>query len=196
MAYESEPELLVLHGVRLLGFADGRRVARRWGLDEVDVEEHLLDAEAYGWVSRSEFDGTAGWFLTDAGRRRNEDGLAAELDRVPGARAAVIDVHDSFGPVNEAVTQLCTAWQLADHDARGVDEALQSLSRTGDLLDGLERQLTGVLARFAGYHSRFVGAVERARDDPRWVAGIDVDSCHRIWFELHEDLVATLGLQR
>jgi hypothetical protein len=22
----------------------------------------------------------------------------------------------------------------------------------------------------------------------------DVDSCHRVWFELHEDLVATLGI--
>jgi hypothetical protein len=24
----------------------------------------------------------------------------------------------------------------------------------------------------------------------------DVDSCHRVWFELHEDLVATLGIDR
>jgi len=24
----------------------------------------------------------------------------------------------------------------------------------------------------------------------------DVDSCHRVWFELHEDLIATLGIDR
>ena len=29
-----------------------------------------------------------------------------------------------------------------------------------------------------------------------WVDRTDIDSCHRVWFELHEDLIATLGLSR
>jgi len=32
--------------------------------------------------------------------------------------------------------------------------------------------------------------------DGGWVDRTDVESCHRVWFELHEDLVATLGVDR
>jgi len=44
----SEPAILVLHAVRLLGFADTDRVASRFGLDRAEVEESLLDFEAFG----------------------------------------------------------------------------------------------------------------------------------------------------
>ena len=33
-------------------------------------------------------------------------------------------------------------------------------------------------------------------DEPAWITGMDRDSCHRVWFELHEDLIATPGLVR
>ena len=32
--------------------------------------------------------------------------------------------------------------------------------------------------------------------DPSWVDRTGADSCHTVWFELHEDLIATLGLRR
>jgi hypothetical protein len=28
----------------------------------------------------------------------------------------------------------------------------------------------------------------------RWVDGVGIDSCHLVWMQLHEDLLATLGL--
>jgi hypothetical protein len=28
------------------------------------------------------------------------------------------------------------------------------------------------------------------------VDAIEIDSCHRVWMQLHEDLIATLGMQR
>jgi hypothetical protein len=28
------------------------------------------------------------------------------------------------------------------------------------------------------------------------VTGVGIDSCHSVWMELHEDLLATLGMQR
>lgn len=34
------------------------------------------------------------------------------------------------------------------------------------------------------------------RGERRRVDGLGVDSCHRVRFELHEDLLATLGLDR
>lgn len=52
-----------------------------------------------------------------------------------------------------------------------------------------------VLPRFRGYDARLTAA--RARSGgAAWVDRTDVDSCHRVWLELHEGLVATLGIER
>lgn len=44
--------------------------------------------------------------------------------------------------------------------------------------------------------ARFTAVLHHAADDSGWVTGTDRDSAHRVWFELHEDLIATLGLTR
>ena len=44
MTHPSERELLVLHALRLLGYADDTAVARRFGLDAAVVANDLLDA--------------------------------------------------------------------------------------------------------------------------------------------------------
>lgn len=91
---------MTLHGVRLLGFAATQQTASRFGLDRGEVEENLLDFEAYGWVSWSEFAGSAGWSVTDRGRAENERRLAAELD-ASGARSTVVEVHSRFLPLGK-----------------------------------------------------------------------------------------------
>ncbi len=58
-------------------------------------------------------------------------------------------------------------------------------------------ELTAVLTRFDGYTERYEAAVERVRGGQvRWVDAIEVDSCHLVWMQLHEDLLATLDLLR
>lgn len=109
---DSDPELLVLHGVRLAGMGDAPAIAGRWGLDHKEVHELLLDLEAQGWVT--------------------------------------------------AVEELC-----------------------------------GVLTRFQGYDDRFAAALARVdAGDRSWVDRPGADSCHTVWFQLHEDLLATLGIRR
>ncbi|WP_433605086.1 transcriptional regulator [Dactylosporangium sp. CA-139114] len=181
--------MLVLHAVRLKGFADTAAVAARFGLDPGRTEDDLLDAEAYGHVSRSAFAGLSGWSLTERGRRHNEAQLRDELDGA-GARDAVGDVHDRFVPLNAHANAAFTAWQL------GTDRGTDTFHALAGQLRGLERALTARLDRFAGYHERFATALDRSAADPAWITGIEVDSCHRVWFELHEDLVATLGITR
>ena len=40
-------------------------------------------------------------------------------------------------------------------------------------------------------------ALARAdRGEKKWVDEPGIDSCHMVWFELHEDLLTTLGLER
>ncbi|GAA4971095.1 transcriptional regulator [Kineococcus glutinatus] len=207
MSRGSPPELLVLHAVRLKGFADDRALAARFALDEAATTETLLDLQAFGWVARSEFAGTGGWSLTDAGRAEGERRLAAELDACAGA-GVVREVHRVFLPLNARLQRACTDWQLRptptdplaanDHrdpawDGRVVGE----LTDLGAELAGLTARLGALLARFGGYDARFAAALGRVRaGDVSWVDRTGADSCHTVWFELHEDLLATLGLAR
>jgi hypothetical protein len=95
----SPPDLLVLHAVRVKGFADTAAIADRFGLDDADAQEHLLDAQAHGWVTFSTFGDTAGWSLTERGRAENERRLAIELDDVDGRQVAA-DEYGQFLPLN------------------------------------------------------------------------------------------------
>ncbi|HWJ67604.1 MAG TPA: hypothetical protein VNT31_13085 [Nocardioides sp.] len=97
MTRRSDPALLVLHAVRTLGYADTARLANRLDLPESDVAEHLLDAQAHGWVAWSSFGGEGGWSLTGKGKAYGEQVLASELDAT-GARPAVADTYDGPYP--------------------------------------------------------------------------------------------------
>ena len=207
MTHESTVDLLVLHAVRIVGFADTSTIARRFGVDPAETDELLRDAEAYGWVQHAAFADLSGWSLTERGRTQDERLLAAELAHV-GGEAEVRDVYRNFLPLNTRLQRACTDWQLRptaddrlatnDHsdgewDTRVLDELAAIAGHLSPLADRLEQ----LLARFRGYDGRFAAAVGHARaGDEGWVDRIDIDSCHRVWFELHEDLVATLGIDR
>lgn len=207
MSSDSATDLLVLHAVRLKGVADDHRVADRFELDPAAVTELLLDFQAYGWIARVDFAGTGGWTLTAAGKRRNEQQLADEL-AATGARSAIEAVHDDFMPSNARLQQASTDWQLRPtaedplaanpHDEPDWDAGvLDALDRVARELADLEPRLSRWLGRFGGYHTRFAGALARVRaGDPSWVNRVGEDSCHTVWMELHEDLIATLGLER
>jgi hypothetical protein len=204
---DSGPGLLVLHAVRLTGFADTPVIARRFGLDTAGTERALRDAQASGWTEHTAFAGTAGWSLTERGRAENERRLAAEL-AATGCAAEVRDVYRAFLPLNALLLQACTDWQLRpapgdrlapnDHSDPVWDAGvLHELAAAGRALRPLADRLGRVLTRFRGYDTRFAAALTRAQaGDGAWVDRSDVDSCHRVWFELHEDLIATLGLDR
>ena len=199
MSHQTPAEVLVLHAVRTLGYGDTARIAVRVGLPEDAVREHLLDAQAHGWAAYSSFAAEGGWSLTEAGRAQGERLLAAELDGV-GARAVVEEVYRDFLALNDVVATACTAWQFA---AMGIGEQTMTLAETiatlqqpATALAGVEARLTSHLDRFAGYHHRFATALSKAGDKPAWITGTDRDSCHKVWFELQEDLIATLGLVR
>ena len=207
MAATSTPELLTLHGVRLLGMAQAAQVARRFGLDRDEVEELLLDAEAFGQVSRASFADLTGWGLTDRGRAEDDRRLAAELDHV-GARDVVTEAHATFARLNARFLDATTRWQIRptpwdrmaanDHDDWAWDErVLDDLRSLGRRLQPLGDALAGALDRFAGYPERYAAALARVDGgERRYVDEPRIDSCHTVWFELHEDLLGTLGLER
>jgi hypothetical protein len=199
MSYQTPIKVRVLHAVRTMGYVDDARVADRLSVPETEVTEHLLDAQARGWVVHSAFAGDSGWSLTESGRTHGERMLAEELDTT-GFRRAVEEAYQEFLPLNGLVARACTTWQLTQlgvgAQAVSLAETIASLRAPAAALAQLEHDLSSGLPRFSGYDERFSSALEAAHDEPEWITGTDRDSCHRVWFELHEDFIATLGISR
>jgi hypothetical protein len=204
---ESSPELLSLHAVRLKGMADDAEVAVRFGLDLTLARELLLDFQALGWITRVEFVGTAGWTLTESGRSENERQLAGEL-AATNSNSSIHRAYLTFLPHNDRLLRACTDWQLRpagadplavnDHTDKEWDQrVLTTLSTLSQQLRTICHELGQRLARFQGYDDRFTAALARVEQgELTWVARPRVDSCHTVWMELHEDLIATLGIRR
>jgi hypothetical protein len=204
--------LVVLHALRLVGVASAEEVARRAGSDVARAEAvlHQLRAGRLVELRSGRF---GGWLLTAAGRVRGEDLLAAELDRL-GTRDVLEGAYSSFLELNPLVLRACSDWQvrriggaagsaggelvLNDHLDAGYDAAV--LDRLGTLHAQAGSALARAevaLERFAPYRPRLANALARARAGGLdWVTKPLIDSFHTVWFELHEDLLATLGRRR
>ena len=66
-----------------------------------------------------------------------------------------------------------------------------------DQVQPIVAELAAVLARFASYGPRFATALERVEaGELDWFTKPTIDSFHTVWFELHENLLATLGIER
>ncbi len=197
----------VLHAVRLLGFGDTEAVADRTGMRLADAMRALHGAKDEGWVQHSVFADLEGWSLTESGKAEKERHLAAER-RAADADDVVGAAYRDFLPLNARLLRAVSAWQIkptdADHfapndhaDQRWDGRVLDELTALSQELAPLEARLCAVLPRFDGYASRFNAALEQAGGGQHdWVDTTSVDSCHRVWFQLHEDLVATLGVYR
>ena len=187
--------------------ADLSRLSARTGVARAVVEDQLLDDEARGWVRRVSFGDSSGWTLTEPGRVEGERRVADELERT-GARPVVDAAHATFARLNERVLGSFTRWQIRpepwdrmaanDHtDHRWDERVLDELASHARRLAPVCAELTSALDRFAGYDDRFASALRRVEAGQRaWVDQSGIDSCHTVWIELHEDLVATLGLER
>lgn len=205
MAFASDPDLLVLHGLRLKGFAEIDAVAELVGLDTDDVSKRVDVAEVQGWVKHRE-GRVSGWTLTAAGRAEGERRLAEELD-MAGALEVVHDAYHRFLAQNAAVLRICTEWQMKEVDGRQVindhddivyDTAIvEELAGVDAAAQPICSDLSEVLDRFASYGPRLENALARIRaGELDWFTGPTIDSYHTVWFELHENLLATLGIER
>jgi DNA-binding MarR family transcriptional regulator len=192
----------VLHALRVKGFAETDVLAEVLHLDDVAVVRALEAFAAEGLVTRKQGVEVSGWVLTPQGRAEHEKRLADELDAA-GARPRVEAGYTAFTALNPVVLQVCTDWQLRDgalnahddtaYDAEVVDRLASVHERALDML----HDLAAALPRFQGYAARLQHAVDHVLAGRReWFDKPMIDSYHSVWFELHEDLLATLGLER
>lgn len=205
MSRPSDPRTLVLHGIRLKGVAEPEGVAETVDVPEAEAKSRLDELVGEGLATYR--DGTlSGFTLTKEGRAEHSDRLAAELDAA-GARSAVRRRYEQFLPLNTELLAVCTEWQLRDidgqptvndhldavYDAAVVARLTDLHSRAAPICDGL----AATLDRFAGYRPRLEVALERVRaGDGDWFTKPMLASYHTVWFELHEDLLSTLGIDR
>lgn len=197
----SDPYFLVLHALRLKGFADTPAVASAAGVDAQEAGRYLDKAVAAGHATRR--DGRiSGWALTVEGRSRHAELIADELAGT-GARPAIEEAYRRFAGVNNELLTVCTDWQLRDgalndHQDPGYDRAvIERLAAVDQVIQPVGGSLTDALGRFSSYGPRLRLALERVQaGDGDWFAKPLIDSYHTVWFELHEDLLATLGIER
>ncbi len=200
----SDPGLLALHALRLSGFVDAETVAGRLDVDLAVIEAILVDAEVDGFA-RHRSTPRSGWALTDEGRKENDRLLAVELDAA-GHRSQLTDLYHRFLPLNRELLTVCTDWQVldqasgtlndhtdADHD-RSIIERLEGIDRR---IQPHCAELASWFERFGRYGPRLSEALDRVQQGAvDWFTKPTIDSYHTVWFELHEDLLATLGLDR
>jgi hypothetical protein len=196
---------LALYSLRLKGFSDVEPIASATGLAVDEVAAELAEAQGSGLVVRR--DGRiSGWSLTPDGRTQVLEQVRAELE-ASGSRAETEQAYRTFLSVNQELLGVCTDWQLRTVDGRQVTNdhsdpdhdqtVVKRLRSVDDAVQPVCEQLTAVLARFHRYGPRFsmaVAQVEAGEFD--WFTKPMMDSYHTVWFELHEDLLATLGIER
>ena len=198
------PDLLVLHALRCIGFVSLSRVAATTGLGASDAESELIELARAGLVTRvpGEF---GGWGLTDAGKAADAERIGAELE-VAGARPTVAAEYERFLGLNPKLLDICTTWQMLsvagvaimnDHtDPRYDARVLNRLADVDRRAEIVIAELAAALPRFGRYRVRLAEALSHATAGAVDYVTESVASYHAVWFQLHEDLLATLGIPR
>ena len=198
-------ELLTLHALRLRSLCEVDVVAARFDLDPAAVGQVLAAATDAGRV-RYRAGRLSGWSLTGDGRRYAEDLLADEL-AAAGTRRVIESTYGRFLVLNTQVLEVCTDWQVVQlggqqvvNDHADADRDAAVLARFSEVHVAavpVVDELSGALERLGGYSDRLAHAHDRVvAGDHAWLTRPTVDSYHTVWFELHEDLLATLGRSR
>ena len=124
-----------------------------------------------------------------------------------GARPGIEGAYGRFQRVNGELLDVCTAWQLKsvdgtqmlnDHaDVAHDTETIARLAKVHAAAAPVVADLGAALSRFDRYGPRLAHALAKVEaGQTEWFTKPLLDSYHTVWFELHEDLLSTLGLQR
>lgn len=202
MALGVDQRFRVTRCLSLKGVADLPSVAGATGLSVGEVEEQigsLMEGEAAAWHAGE----NPGWQLTEIGRERDRRGIASALG--VAERVTVERCYSEFLPLNRELLETCTAWQLRGGDGVSDDDGEPPSERAiVERLQAVDRAVQPVLADlgsalwwFDQYPRRLESAVARVENgEEEWFTSPLQDSYHTVWFELHEDLMSVLGLDR
>lgn len=203
MPYPRESTQLVLHALRTKGMAEVDAVVQATGLSADHVSGVLHDLGERGWARYRDAKRAKGWMLLGEGRAEAERLATAEIEE-SGNRSLVLELYGSFKVLDPELKKACTDFQirgdqtLNDHTDPDYDAAV--IARLSDI-DGRVQPilagLTEVFDRFGHYGGRLDFALKQiVSGDLNWFTKPSLDSYHEVWFELHEDLLVSLGIDR
>jgi len=195
---ELDADFLVMHALRIKGFAAADVVADIVGI-EVAVVQHLLSVMAQSEWCRH-IAARDLWQLTPAGRERHGE----RLQEVSGAAVdGLREPYLRFLDLNVGFKDLCSRWQMRDGGANDHTDAEYDDARVAELRALHDQSLapiagfTEAIARFGSYERRLTTSLVRLEGgETRMFTGVMCGSYHDVWMELHEDLVQLLGVDR
>jgi hypothetical protein len=189
--------------LRVQGITTPERAATALGVTRDAAAGRLRDLVA-AELAAERSGRVAGFALTPAGSEAVEQLLAVE-----GLRSSVElkDGYDRFLLLNERVLRVSSDWQVRrdggvetpnDHSDASYDQSV--IDRLVELHNRAKTAVGKIASsaeRFQPYGARLDSCVERllAGDTTAFTAPL-ADSYHTVWFELHQDLLLTLGLAR
>ena len=197
--------LRVIHGLRLRSLLEAAELARLAELDLELVDCLLEEERQQGFVvHRSGL--LSGWMLTTSGRVKGERLLA---DNLAGRDVSPVieTVYEEFLGLDSELLSICTDWQTLIIDGIEVVNDHRDPERDRAVLDRLDalhhnslqitQQLADALIASGDMgHGCPLRMRESSQARPSGSHDRLIDSYHNVWFELHEDLLATLGRRR
>jgi pyruvate,orthophosphate dikinase len=191
----------LLHAVRIKGYATEDALADQFGVPADDLGPALAELQDDGLLESA----AGSLRMTGAGREAADARLAQDAATWGHERAEA--ALDRFLDLDQRMKETVTAWQLRDvhgeqvlNDHTDVAYDAAVIERLRDLCQDASawlQPLVGELPRLASYGWRLDRALaEVTGGDQRFVASPRVDSCHTVWFELHEDLILLAGRRR
>lgn len=205
MANPSTPRLLALHGLRLRGIAEADEIAAYMLVEPEPIRsafERLVSEDLVTYRHGR----IPGFMHTPEGRVVGERLVAEEVAEY-GVGHRIRAAYGDFLAVNERLLGVCTSWQLRTvdgepvinrHDDPDYDRSVFDELRTLDAkIRPVLAELTSALERFRGHDHRLRYALDQVlAGDYEYFTKPMFPSYHSVWFELHEDLLATLGTER
>ncbi len=189
-------ELSVLMALRVQGVASPERVQTATGEDCV---AKLAALAAAGHASERT-GRLSGFSLTPDGLEVLDKLIAEEGLR---DNEGLKDCYDVFLSINNRVLKVSSDWQMRDgapndhSDTIYDEEVIDRLAELNDRVRSCMRKMGACAPRLAPYGARLDSCLERvqAGDKSAFTAPL-AESYHTVWFELHQDLLLTLGLER
>lgn len=187
-----DTELDVLQHLAMEGIAETADIAADTDHSESAVGETLEKLERDGYVESEGF-----WYLTDDGEERLDEACRARFD--DDQLAELRGVHEHFEEYDARMKELAEAWQDIPADERGPNaEPVADLHALQADLEALFDELSpGTREVYEPYLASLADAIAALEDgETDYFTGTEVDSYHTVWFELHDDLLRTLGEER
>ena len=195
---DANAEFLVMHALRIKGYAPVEVIAEISGVELTTVENMLTGMMETGWCRHVAARNL--WQLSPLGRDRHGE----KLQEVSGFSVdGLRKPYPRFLDLNVGFKDLCNRWQIRDGDPNDHSNPDYDTARIAELR-ALNDQAVAPIAgfaeaipRFASYDRRLTTSLVRLEGgEHRMFTGVMCGSYHDVWMELHEDLVQLLGVDR